>query len=281
MSRLSIRMVKAATFLALLVPAASALRTEKRGSPKELISTGFNAALATFHAEEPNKSPITIPFEEAEKTPATPLTPRELLSQSFNDALTTFHLDGVKQQATLDLWYTRWFIYGGGGLIGASLLWGLAALAYTRFKEDPRRLKDGAPEEVMGAFKHGIFDCAFDPQMTIIGTCCLPIRWADTMRLAGFLSFWPALCLIILVGPVLSILGIGTIALVVMLTYYRVELRRKFSMPIGVTSTVLDCLSVAFCMCCSVIQEARHVEAAHEAGHPIFNDKIPLRGDVA
>lgn len=271
-------MIRFIISFALLAPTV-ALQME-RGSPKELEKTpiepgSFNSENLKEHDAQ---HPITIPFALAAKFPAN--TPQEMIGNSFNEALTTFHLGKVREKVTLDAFYSRWFIYGGGGVITASLLWAIVAYAYTRVKEDPRRLKEGSPEDANGEFKYGLFDCGSSPQMTAVSFCCLPVRWADTMRLAGFLSFWPALCLIILVGPVLSILGFGAVAIVVMMTYYRVELRRAFSMPVGVKSTVLDCLSVAFCMCCSVVQEARHVEMAHEVGHPIFNDKIPFRDAV-
>jgi len=127
-----------------------------------------------------------------------------------------------------------------------------------------------------GEFKFGLLDCFSDLNMCCCGMCCPTIRWAETISyVPGLLSFWMAFALFLgfqMLAEVSSYFSQGAglvgLALILMLTFYRQQMRKKFQMPHGTCSTwTLDCLSYCCCACCTIIQEARHVEAAVQSGH--------------
>lgn len=113
------------------------------------------------------------------------------------------------------------------------------------------------------------FSCCDDAYVCCCGVCCMSVRWAHTMNLAGVLTFWKAFLLIslalslnILIPTTAPLIGIGSLLI---LFYFRQKLRAKFDTPLeGNTDYLLECCFVFFCPGCAVVQEAYAVESAYK-----------------
>lgn len=134
-------------------------------------------------------------------------------------------------------------------------------------------------DQVVGHFRYGPFSCFGDPFICFFTVFCAPIRWADTVHMAGtFFNFWPSLgimlCLMMLNIPTFGALfGLVLIAIEV---YCRQKFRDKFKMDRNnCSSIVADCLMYIFCPLCAICQEARHVEEAHAVGWEAGNLESP------
>lgn len=121
-----------------------------------------------------------------------------------------------------------------------------------------------------GDWRFGIFGCFENWKVCLLTTCCCAIRWGDTLRMAGFLSFWAGFGLFVcLRGLDFFVPALGGIGIVIFGVHYRQRLRSKFDIPSSwgepgsCGSYCLDCLLWCFCACCAIIQEAREVEEAY------------------
>lgn len=160
------------------------------------------------------------------------------------------------------------------GVLWLALL-GLVAAYYDKVKVIPRDLpKDGQEhtiEGVFGSWRYGPFSCFGDPTICLFTMFCSTIRWADTMRMSGFMTFWGALG----IGAGLLFLNLVTLmaafglTLVIVQIYYRQKLRELFGMDRNNCGAIVeDFLMYCFCPLCAICQEARHIEEAHSVGHP-------------
>jgi len=162
----------------------------------------------------------------------------------------------------------------------------VAAWLYIKYKPDPFMAFEGDDKEdsLDGKFKHSLFVCCQMPCVTLFTCFCEGIRWADTMRLIGVLSFSGAIMTWLIINCVCILLAIGgfgnailsTCALAVVLTYYRQQLREKFRMDSNYGIAVVDCLSYAFCGPCTIVQDARQVEEAKILGHSAVKGDLGL-----
>lgn len=149
----------------------------------------------------------------------------------------------------------------------------VVALVYRHMKKDP----EGAPSDgyehkaelLDRRWRFGLFDCFGDLNVCCFTCCCPAIRWADTMRMAGYLGFWTAF--ILFMGlQLLSQLsaGITGFILLIVLIVYRQRQRRLFEMQNGTCGSYIeDCLTYGCCSCCALIQEARQFEEAWAVDH--------------
>jgi len=162
-------------------------------------------------------------------------------------------------------------------IIGAAVMAviiGGAAFLYRRFKKDPEGpASDGlehSKELVRGKWKFGLFECFGDFNICCVTCLCPAIRWADTIRMAGFMGFWSALTILLgllILNEVTA--GFVSIIILILLTYYRQQQRKMFEMQHGTCgSCVEDVLSYGCCACCSIVQEARHMEEAWAVQYP-------------
>jgi len=160
-----------------------------------------------------------------------------------------------------------------------SLLSGLVAYFYSIRKEKPGSVDAEKPNEGVEVFqewKHGLFACHEDTEVTICALCCPGIRWAMTLSyVPGMLSFWVAffiyICVELLGG--LTAGTIGWVCLALLCTAYRQELRQKFNMEQqGGMTYITDAMTYLCCTCCAIAQEARHVEDALKSGHPALQE---------
>lgn len=152
-----------------------------------------------------------------------------------------------------------------------------AALLYRHNKQDAEEpANDGfehKAELVQGNWRHGLFECFGDVNICCLTFCCPAIRWADTIRMAGFLGFWTALLLFafLQLANQFTAGSLGIILLLVLIVY-RQKQRQMFEMQHGTCgSYVEDCLTYCFCGCCAIVQEARHIEEAWAVKHPAIH----------
>jgi len=158
--------------------------------------------------------------------------------------------------------------------LSSCFIWGtlisLVALWYTNSKQFPPAEAPGAQKLKEDQFTFPLFSCFSEPQICCFTCCCWPIRWADTMRMAGLMSFWAALFLFLGIEVVAVINStIGTLLLVCVTVYYRQKLRAMFNFNHSSFGVILgDICAYCCCMCCAVIQEARQLEVAYQTKHP-------------
>jgi len=160
----------------------------------------------------------------------------------------------------------------------------IAAAIYRACKVDPEVVPK--PEEwktgqFSGRFKFGIFDCLGDAGIMMASLFCSPLRWADTMRMAGFMGFWAGVALFLCMEFFSYVtLGITAIVTVGICVYYRQKFRAIFAMESGTWNTYcLDILAYCCCPLCAIAQEARHMEEAYEVGHEVTKLGAPSRWD--
>eukprot|EP00931_Biecheleriopsis_adriatica_P074992 TRINITY_DN48956_c0_g1_i1.p1 TRINITY_DN48956_c0_g1~~TRINITY_DN48956_c0_g1_i1.p1 ORF type:complete len:288 (-),score=65.80 TRINITY_DN48956_c0_g1_i1:45-908(-) len=122
-------------------------------------------------------------------------------------------------------------------------------------------------------FEHGCFNCLGDLHICFLSFCCLPCRWADTMRGLGFLSYYTAVAIFILLfilrtlahdfqssWPELVVWLVSTSIFM----YYRQQLRISFSLKNETTDKVKDFFLWGCCCFCAAAQEARQVEQVRQ-----------------
>merc|ERR550537_2174970 len=81
-------------------------------------------------------------------------------------------------------------------------------------------------------WRFGLFEHTEVPRLCCFSFFCAPIRWADTMRMAGFMNYFAALSLAVgltLLGYMT--LGFGFVALVAVCAHFRRRMRQKFDIP--------------------------------------------------
>lgn len=117
-------------------------------------------------------------------------------------------------------------------------------------------------------WRFGLFECAEVPSLCLFSLFCAPIRWADTMRMAGFMNFFSGLALVVGLTVLGSLtLGIGFLFLLGACVRFRHHMRKQFDIRSGLCGVYTDALAYIFCPLCSIVQEARQVEEAYLARH--------------
>lgn len=166
-----------------------------------------------------------------------------------------------------------------GGL-GAFLLIACCAFVYQKNKVDPQQPpRDGLDHSAAlldrGDWRFGLFDCMHTPMICVLA-CCFPcIRWGDTMRMAGFMSFWAAVLIFDFLYCANSATSGLTMLIVVMIaTYQRQAIRRLFGMKSGTAETAKDCAIYCCCSPCAIVQEARQLEEAYAVQHRAVSAKV-------
>lgn len=150
----------------------------------------------------------------------------------------------------------------------------MIGLAFVYFKH---RVEPAVPENESSSFTAdafskdfvvGLFDCFNNMEVCMLSCFCPAIRWAHTMQIMGFLSFWVAFAIfagLSFLNTIIS-LGFGVGLCAILGTYYRQNMRKKFRMDNGTcTSVVFDFLAYCCCTSCAIAQEAQHVTEAIKA----------------
>lgn len=156
------------------------------------------------------------------------------------------------------------------GLVSYASLIALVAIFYEHEKQFPPEVKaeEHRAKLAEDRFQFGLLSCFDDKKTCFLVLCCSPIRWADTVRMMGFMSFPSALCLFLGLTVLDALTSSAGLVLLVVCTYYRQKIREKFGLPVGTCSSITqDCCTFLWCSCCAVVQEARQVEEAYQTQH--------------
>lgn len=139
-------------------------------------------------------------------------------------------------------------------------------------KEDYWPKDDDIPGDPLdlkgGDFRHGLFHCCDLPGWACLTCFCPGVRWADNMRIIGQFEFATAIFIWFATEFLGVVLGglLAWLMLTLLGVRYRQQIRKTFNMQQAGETLCCDCLSWCFCACCSIVQEARQVEAAHKIG---------------
>lgn len=188
-----------------------------------------------------------------------------------------------------DTWKKNWAFFTGAHLASVLLTSFVnvlivlcCAFVYMRNKVDPRQPPlDGLDHEAYlldkNDWRFGLFDCFRTPPICMLSCCCPTIRWADTMRMAGILSFYTGVVVMTVLtslGPLAG--GLTMLIGVCIAVHQRQRIRRLFGMPAGNASTYCqDCCVYTCCSVCAIVQEARQVEEAYAVNHPVVRIMAP------
>lgn len=182
-------------------------------------------------------------------------------------------------------WIWMIFIMGFWWFIFSVLVWicliAVIAHFYRQSREYPVLDASLSNEESQRALRNwtsGFCSC-YEECLTCWCACCCPaIRWAETLSLVdGLLVFWVGFVVYLSLSfmNILTSITLLWLALVIICTAYRQELRSKFNFERqGGCSILTDCLLYMCCTCCAIVQEARHVEAAMKYGHPCLKAQV-------
>lgn len=145
-----------------------------------------------------------------------------------------------------------------------------AAFVYQRQKKDPEPTRRGMTM-TNDDWHAGICSCFEVPGMTLLTCCCFSIRWADTMRMASYMSFWVGVVLMTLLEMINSFTGGAAMCFAWgIVVFYRQKLRKEFGLEHStVKSCCCDICGYCWIPCCMAVQEARQLEEAYAVGHPI------------
>lgn len=123
-------------------------------------------------------------------------------------------------------------------------------------------------------WRFGLFEWTEVRSMCCFSFFCAPIRWADTMRMAGFMNYFSALALAVgLTVLGYMTLGLGFVVLIGFCVHFRERMREKFD----IRSRASDWLAFGFCPWCSIAQEARQIEEAYLARHHSVRQEYTAR----
>mmetsp|Transcript_115407 Transcript_115407/g.337469 ORF Transcript_115407/g.337469 Transcript_115407/m.337469 type:complete len:358 (+) Transcript_115407:2-1075(+) len=169
--------------------------------------------------------------------------------------------------------WSAWFLYAILiWVVGTMVAFMLASFCYR--SRDPKydEQSHANPEET---FQSGHFGCFSDRHTCLMAFICPVMRWADTVQMAGVLSFWFAFWVLSTCYlPSLAFFVIWGLFPLVPLVMARQQLRDKLGLPAGNETWVSDCCFAFFCSCCLIAQEARVVNEAYAIGHT----SMPISG---
>lgn len=120
-----------------------------------------------------------------------------------------------------------------------------------------------------GDFAYHLCGCFEDWKMSLISCCCWQLRWSDTIDKANLCKYWYAVVVFIILSSFYGAMAVPItgLLLVVIMTYYRQQLRKSFGFSkVGGCSVGEDFCTYFWCSCCAIVQEARQVEAAGGLG---------------
>mmetsp|Transcript_49404 Transcript_49404/g.107592 ORF Transcript_49404/g.107592 Transcript_49404/m.107592 type:complete len:352 (-) Transcript_49404:128-1183(-) len=164
---------------------------------------------------------------------------------------------------------------------GSMLLWSVLVLGFAYYYSSRKdqiksfliapKDKSQRPKLEVGQWAFGAFDLG-ELKLCCFSCCCPAVRWADTMSMAGLLTFCGAVLLFLscsLLGHFVPVLGLVVYLGVV--TTYRQKLRAQFEIPTGIATALGDCCLYFWCGPCAINQEARQLEFAEESRKPDAN----------
>lgn len=215
----------------------------------------------------------------------------------FGEETTSDHQDGkvddfedgfLEMQHILEEAYRKlknlldsdWWIMSTVFFLFTVMIWWILVIVEARFYLDIKLHPPPSDQSLQvqhGLWYYGLCMWYQVPGLSLFTCCCPAIRWADTMRMAGFIGFWLALPMYLALQagcfyPVASFLFVPF--LIGMCVFYRQRIRKKFEMPYCTPITILaDILFHTFCGCCALVQEARQLEYAWASQDPVLKTR--------
>lgn len=177
---------------------------------------------------------------------------------------------GWRSLASVDELYQSNFVVSALTFLILAMISALFALYYVNHK--PRVFAAHPSSEIftLSDWKASDIVCPgswlTEKQICLCSCCCPCIRWADTISMLGLMRFWSAFFIFLIISYLHEISGgslVWWLALVLLCTYERQQIRKIFGMPRGTFGTIAaDCCCYCWCLPCTIAQEARHVEKA-------------------
>lgn len=182
-------------------------------------------------------------------------------------------------------WIWMIFIMGFWWFLFSMLVWIILIAVIAHFYRQSRNypeldasLANVDSQRALTNWTAGFCSCYEDCLACWCACCCPCIRWAETLSLVeGLLVFWVGFVVYLSLSfmNLLTSITLLWLALVIICTAYRQQLRIKFDFERqGGCSILTDCLLYTCCTCCAIVQEARHVEAAMKYGHPCLKTQV-------
>lgn len=168
--------------------------------------------------------------------------------------------------------WSAWFMYGLVFWAGMTM----AAFIYASFWHRGKipRFDQNSSLDPEATFNSSHFGCLSEPNSCLCAFVFPAVQWADTMHMAGILSFWLAFWLMAVCQLPALLFGAFGFVLVAPLVFYRQRLREKLGVASGNETYVTDCFYATFCSCCLISQEARVINEAYVIGHSL----VPVSG---
>lgn len=111
-------------------------------------------------------------------------------------------------------------------------------------------------------FEYPLFQCFNEPSLCLLSCCCAPVRWADTMDMAGLMSFVAGVAAFLVLYGLDFVSLPGSFILACLCAFKRQKLRERFSITSCTCGTILeDFCTYLWCGPCAIVQEARQIEA--------------------
>jgi Cys-rich protein (TIGR01571 family) len=192
-------------------------------------------------------------------------------------SLTRLHLRGQDLRTPSDPveWacshpWSSWFLYGLVFWAGMTMAAFIYASFWYRAKIPP--FDQHSRLEPEATFESGHFGCMSDWSSCLCAFVFPAVRWADTMHMAGILSFWAAFWTLTLCELPAVLFGVFGLLFAAPLVFYRQQFREKLGVASGQETYITDCFYAFFCSCCLISQEARVMNEAYIVGH----NMVPL-----
>lgn len=134
---------------------------------------------------------------------------------------------------------------------------------------------DAKPDSLNGDFKYRLFQCCDLPCLSIFTCCCPCMRWSDSMRMLGELTFvvallvWLGMCTL---GVLINFIAYW-VGMAILGTLYRHKIRKAFKMQTSSETVTCDLLTYCCCSCVAIVQEARQIEEAKVLKHDAVHEK--------
>lgn len=152
-------------------------------------------------------------------------------------------------------------------------------VGYLYTKNKPDELEPVPEGAKLDHFVPELFKCCDLGYFSLFTFCCPWVRWADSTRMLGELSFVCGIALWFLfyfLGLLFTAI-VFWISIAILGTVYRQKMRTAFNMQNGLDLCCADWLTWCCCCCCAIAQEARQIEMAKVLKHSAVEGKeLPL-----
>jgi len=147
--------------------------------------------------------------------------------------------------------------------------------AFTYWSHGKKTRPESGAVAVPGDFEdwqHGLCpQCSSaDCKMCGLALCCPSVRWANTVRRVGFLGFWVAFAIFLLLIQIVLYAPMCYFLLPLLGANLRQAMRKAYNMKVqGGVSWLSDFALYFCCSPCAIVQEAKQADEAFRVGLPV------------